>query len=118
MKISYIIAHFCLGPLMFILAFLFNKFPPKVPNHFYGHRTKMSMINKETWNTANKLSSYMFLKISFITCIIQIFGILFNLKFDLAYLFAVTFLIIGMIIGAINVEKKLKSIFDENGNKK
>ena len=118
METSFIIAHFFLGPFMFILACFCLKFPPKKPNHFYGYRTSMSMKNQQTWETANFLSSYMFLIISFMTFLIQVIGVLLNLNFDTTYLSATIFLVLGLLMGCLYIEKKLRTIFDEDGNKK
>lgn len=46
---------------MFILLICFSLKPPQKINSWYGFRTKRAMINKESWNYANKL----FGKISF-----------------------------------------------------
>lgn len=50
--------HILILPL-FILVFAayFRLFPPKKINRFYGYRTRLSMINQDTWDFANRFSA-------------------------------------------------------------
>lgn len=39
--------------LLFLLSFIFWKFPPKKINNLYGYRTFKAMQNQEIWDFAN-----------------------------------------------------------------
>lgn len=118
MEFDHIVGHLCLGPLLLSIGLIYLNYPPKKINLFYGHRTKMSMKNNDTWNEANKRSGYFIVMISSVTCFIQIFGVILNFNFDKTFLSATIFLVVGAIASLLIVEKQLKSIFDKDGNRK
>ena len=118
MEGSHIFSHLLIGPLLLVISLIFFCFPPKKINLIYGHRTSMSMKNQDTWNEANKRSSFMMLLVSALTCILQLIGIVFNINTDSTILYASVFLVAGLIIGGIVIEKQLRTIFDKDGNRK
>jgi len=107
-----------IGPLMLMISLIFFYFPPKKINFIYGHRTSISMKNQDTWKEANKRSTHMMLIVSALTCIFQLIGIVFNINQETTILYSTVFLVAGLIIGVIMIEKKLKAIFDKDGNRK
>lgn len=40
--------------LLIVIGKIFEKYPSKEPNIAIGFRTKLSMMNKETWDCAQK----------------------------------------------------------------
>ncbi len=118
MESSHIFLNFLIGPLMLVISLIFFYFPPKKINPIYGHRTSMSMKNQDTWQEANKRSTHMIILVSALTCILQLTGIVFNINQETTILYATVFLVAGLIIGVIVIEKKLKAIFDKDGNRK
>ena len=60
----------------------------------------------------------MMLLVSALTCILQLIGIVFNINQESTILYATIFLVASLIIGVIFIEKKLKTIFDKDGNRK
>ena len=118
MESSHIFLNFLIGPLMLVISLIFFYFPPKKINLIYGHRTSMSMKNQDTWQEANKRSTHMIILVSALTCILQLTGIVFNINQETTILYATIFLVAGLIIGVIVIEKKLKAIFDKDGNRK
>lgn len=115
---SSIFLHLLIGPLMLVLSLIFFYFPPKKINHMYGHRTKISMINQDTWNEANQRSAFMMLLVSGVTCIVQLFGIVIHIPLETNLFYTCIFLVAGLIVGALIVERQLRSIFDKEGNRK
>ena len=118
MEGSHIFLHILIGPLLLLISLIFFYFPPKKFNPIYGHRTSMSIKNQDTWNEANKRSSFMMLLVSALTCILQLIGIVFNINTDSTILYASVFLVAGLVIGGIVIEKQLRTIFDKDGNRK
>ena len=118
MESQEILLHLLIGPLMLLFSFIFVTFPPKKINLLYGHRTKMSMLNQDTWKEANSRSMKMMLLISLLTCLIQLFAIIIGFETEKTILYASIFLVAGLIIGMLLVEKELKKIFDNQGNRK
>lgn len=118
MEHSDITLHLLIGPLMLLFSIFFILFPPKKINHLYGHRTKISMLNLDTWKFANTSSSRAMFLVSILTCAIQLIGITSGFENDDIILYSTVFLVAGLIIGTLLVEKKLKEIFDNQGNRK
>jgi uncharacterized membrane protein len=113
-----LILHLLIGPLMLFFSVIFILFPPKKINSLYGHRTSTSMLNPDTWKTANNLSSKMMLYVSIITCLIQLSSIILAIDVEKSILYATLFLVVSLIFGVVLVEKELKKIFDNKGNRK
>ena len=118
MEGSNIFIHLLIGPILVVISLILFYFPPKKINLIYGHRTSLSMKNQDTWDEANKRSSYMMVLVSAMTCIFQLIGIVFKLNQEKTILYATIFLVAGLIIGVLIVEKQLRSIFDKDGNRK
>ena len=103
-----LITHLLLGPLIFILALLYAKYPPKKINPYYGHRTKRSMKNEHSWKIANKYSSRLMIYLGLIIMAFQVlFALLF--KFDTAVLATIGIMITGLITIVYLTEKHLKA---------
>lgn len=68
----YLIAHFSLGPLILLLAYIFKRFPPKKINSIYGYRTSRSMRSQEAWDCANLFSTNAMLVVAGVTCLAQL----------------------------------------------
>ena len=101
--------------IIFIVALIFYRFPPKNINSFCGYRTTRSMKNIETWNEANKYSAILMIKFSLLALLITTVGlILVGKSYDdiaivtiISAILTVAFLIIVIIL----TEKHLKSMF-------
>jgi uncharacterized membrane protein len=118
MESQEILLQLLIGPLMLLISIIFIMFPPKKINFLYGHRTKMSMLNQDTWKEANSRSMKMMFLISVLTCLIQLFAMIIGFETEKTILYATIFLVAGLIIGLLLIEKELKKIFDIQGNRK
>jgi uncharacterized membrane protein len=58
--------------VLFIISFLFYKYPPKKINGLYGYRTYQSMQNQENWDFANAISSKFMLKSTILSFILAL----------------------------------------------
>ena len=58
--------------VLFIISFLFYKYPPKKINGLYGYRTYKSMQNQEKWDFANAISSKFMLKSTILSFILAL----------------------------------------------
>jgi uncharacterized membrane protein len=47
------ISHLLMAPLMCLIALIWQMFPQKSINNFYGYRTFSSMKSQEHWKIAN-----------------------------------------------------------------
>ena len=109
--------------IMIIFGKLFIKNAPKSINMAYGYRTSMSMKNKDTWSYAHKLFGCIWYKLGFVLLILSIIASLFTLNRSDNIISTVTLIIqttemIVLILPIFYVEKKLKNIFDSDGNRK
>ncbi|WP_369008797.1 SdpI family protein [Larkinella sp. C7] len=112
---------------MLIASLLYYFYPPKKINLFYGYRTKLSMINSDTWTTANGFASkYMLNLISIYSIILSITlsflrrdGII-HVFYSLKNFFLITIFLLSLLIllSIILVELKLNAIFDSSGKRK
>jgi uncharacterized membrane protein len=67
-----LVLNLMLGPLIFVLAVLFKRFPAKKINHIYGYHTPRSMKSQEAWDCANRYSSNAFVIIAALICLVQV----------------------------------------------
>lgn len=98
---------------MLILFLIFQQYPPKKINWFYGYRTKRSMRNETTWQEANRYS----LRLSVLFCGYSfVFPVLLYFTYP-NYNFILTVIIHTLLILSIYffTEKHLNRRFDQNG---
>jgi uncharacterized membrane protein len=118
MESSLLYINLLIGPLMLLISVIFFYFPPKEINDLYGHRTKRSIKNKNTWNYANKKSTIMMLWVSMLTCLVQLLTIVLGYEHNHCILIATIFLCVGLITGTYIIEQDLKKKFDKEGNRR
>jgi uncharacterized membrane protein len=58
--------------VLFIISFLFYKYPPKKINGLYGYRTYQSMQNQENWDFAYAISSKFMLRSTILSFILAL----------------------------------------------
>jgi len=93
---------------------IFRFFPPKKINRWYGYRTPRSMRNHDTWDVANRFSSWLMIVAGMIGM---------NAGLSCKYLLAppadiITTIVVQLIVlGALIfvTERRLKDLFDANG---
>jgi len=98
------------------------KHTPKNINGIYGYRTKMSMINLETWKFAHDYCGRLWWKIGWILLIpsIVIQFLFINCNENIIGMVGgilCTVQVIILVASIIPVEKALKANFDSQGNK-
>lgn len=105
---------YCL--FMLILFVIFQRFPPKKINHFYGYRTGRAMKNQQTWKVANEYSAKLSLKLSLYSFV---FPILLYFIYP-EYNFLITVIAHTLLIISIYwfTEAHLKERFHEDGSPK
>lgn len=114
----------CLVPLVVVISgYLMYKHPPKKVNGIIGYRTKMSMINEDTWHFAHDVCGRMWLKIGSVMLIAAVIVQLPFLHADESTVSNLSMIVtlsevVILIISIIPVERKLKATFDEEGNRK
>ncbi len=109
---------FALGYCLFmlILFLIFQRFPPKKINHFYGYRTNRSMKNEHTWKVANDYS----MNLSVRLCLYSfLFPVLLYFLYP-EYNFLITVIVNSLLIISIYwfTEAHLKERFHEDGSPK
>ncbi|RRB11561.1 SdpI family protein [Larkinella knui] len=113
--------------IMLIGSLLYYFYPPKKINLWYGYRTRLSMINGDTWTTANGFASkYILNLISIYSIILSITLLvlrrdgLIHVFYNLKNFFLITMFLLSLLIllSIILAELKLNAIFDSSGNRK
>ena len=116
MNLEFAIGHLLIGPLMLLISYIFAKYPPKKINDLYGYRTKRSMRNQDSWDFANRYSIRLMWKISLLTCVVQVIGVIL-IDEGVALLTASIVLLATLIYSVYLTEKALKKTFDKEGNR-
>ncbi len=96
--------------VLFIVSFLFFKFPPKSINAFYGYRTYQSMQNIENWNFAKAVSSKFMIKSTIFSFIVAFIfqNTITDLFIDYKIFIILGIYIIPLLMVFPYTEKKLK----------
>lgn len=101
---------------MLALALILKKFPPRKINHFYGYRTRRSMLTEHTWVAANTYSTRLMIKISLWSFVIALVTYFIYPEFTLWTTLIANTLLLFVII--FKTENYLKKHFDDSGNPK
>ena len=109
--------------LLIVIGKIFEKYPSKEPNIAIGFRTKLSMMNKETWDYAQRLFPKVWISLGRILLPLSLI-ILFLLYSEdkdytgnlaLILMLAQVVLMLGSIL---YVNLKLKKAFNSDGSRK
>ena len=108
---------------MMVLGLFLWKLTPKRESQIYAYRTKMSLINDDTWYTANKMAGKAWFFAGVITLVVTLLIDVFLKQLSDEVLGNVgLFVIIAQVIvlaaTIVPVEGKLKDMFDVLGNRK
>ncbi|MGN1276569.1 MAG: SdpI family protein [Floccifex sp.] len=88
-------------------------------NSLIGYRTNRSMINEDTWNFANQTMSSLCILWGIVLVFVTAgLDVLFYKQMETMSLVLVFMQLIPLFICIIQVEKKLKETFDENGKRR
>ncbi len=108
--------------MMLLFGQLFEKHTPKSINKFYGYRTRMSMMNNETWEYAHKLCGKLWSKLGWILLVVTL-AVMLPLKNrdieaigNLSLIIVIIQLIV-IISSMYMVEKALRKNFDREGKR-
>lgn len=102
--------------LLFLLSFIFWKFPPKKINSIYGYKTPKAMQNQQIWDFANATfnkSLLIYASISFIA------GLVFAqfLNVELTWQ-PMAFVLLSILVSIVKTERALTDNFTEEGKKR
>ena len=103
--------------LLFLMSIIFNLFPPKKINNFYGYRTPRTIQNQDIWEFANSVFNKTLLSYSAI-------GFLASMLLTYLYQnlmdswFPMAFFIFTLLVCIIKTENLLNQYFDKEGNRK
>ena len=103
--------------LLFLMSIIFNLFPPKKINNFYGYRTPRTIQNQDIWEFANSVFNKTLLSYSAI-------GFLASMLLTYLYQdfmdswFPMAFLFFTLLVCIVKTENLLNQYFDKEGNRK
>lgn len=108
--------------LMIIFGQLFQKRPPRQINSVYGYRTKMSMLNMDTWNYAHWYFGRLWLRIGWILLLLTGLSMILALgKSDnvvgIIGGVIVTIQVIMLLVPIAWTERELRRRFGADGNR-
>lgn len=102
--------------LLFFFSIVFYFFPPNKINNFYGYRTKLSMLNTDIWNFANKQFNKAFVKYAFIGCLAAI--VLQTISTSQLTWQPMIILLCSLGATILTTEQHLSQNFDKEGKRK
>ena len=98
--------------LLFLMSIIFNLFPPKKINNFYGYRTPRTIQNQDIWEFANSVFNKTLLSYSAI-------GFLASMLLTYLYQdfmdswFPMAFLFFTLLVCIVKTENLLNQYFDK-----
>lgn len=123
LKVVMLISVAFIPLVLIVIGKLFQKYPSKEPNIAIGFRTKLSMINKETWDYAQRLFPKVWVslgRMQLITSLIILF-LLYSEDKDYTGNLALILMIVqvALMLGSIlYVNLKLREAFNSDGSHK
>jgi uncharacterized membrane protein len=107
-----LLAHLAFGPLVLLIALLFQRNSPKRINAFYGYRTSRSMTSQVAWDEANAFSAQVMVFMALAVILYQIVSqLLFG--FMISFQTSGIFLAISQLAIIPITELHLRSLFDQ-----
>ena len=108
--------------IMIVFGIVFSLFSPKEINSFYGYRTTMSMINKDTWKFAHLYCGKIRIVVGAVMLILSALTVLLLRGSDdnitvIAGIIIIVQTVI-LILSVIPVEMALRKNFDREGKRK
>ena len=102
--------------LLFFFSLVFYFFPPNKINNFYGYRTKLSMLNNDIWNFANKQFNKVFVKYAFIGCLAAL--LLQTMSANQLTWQPMVILLCSLGATILTTEQRISQNFDKEGKRK
>lgn len=109
--------------LLIVIGKIFEKYPSKEPNIAIGFRTKLSMMNKETWDYAQRLFPKVWISLGRILLPLSliILFLLYSEDKDYTGNLALILMIVQVVLmlgSILYVNLKLKKAFNSDGSRK
>lgn len=101
---------------MLLLFMLLIKHTPKKINYIYGYRTRLSMKNQATWDSANSFANTKMLQISYWSFLLPVFSYFIYPQCTVISTAIGNMFLIFWVVYA--TEKHLNTHFDKEGNPK
>lgn len=109
--------------LLIVIGKIFEKYPSKEPNIAIGFRTKLSMMNKETWDYAQRLFPKAWISLGRILLPLSLIILFLLYREDKDYtgnlaLILMLVQVVLMLGSILYVNLKLKAAFNSDGSHK
>ncbi len=106
------VVHLLLGPLLYLIAKVFQLWPPKRINYIYGYRTRRSMRNQCIWEEAQRYSAHLLEYAALFTIAFQVVATRLW-RGEKALLYSVIFMVLVLLGAIVATENHLKKTFDD-----
>ena len=122
-KIIMLISVAFIPLLLIVIGKIFEKYPSKEPNIAIGFRTKLSMMNKETWDYAQRLFPKAWISLGRIMLPLSliILFLLYSEDKDYTGNLALILMLVQVVLmlgSILYVNLKLKKAFNSDGSRK
>lgn len=109
--------------LLIVIGKIFEKYPSKEPNIAIGFRTKLSMMNKETWDYAQRLFPKVWISLgrTLLPFSLIILFLLYSEDKDYTRNLALILMLVQVVLmlgSILYVNLKLKKAFNSDGSRK
>lgn len=108
---------------LIVIGKIFEKYPSKEPNIAIGFRTKLSMMNKETWDCAQRLFPKVWISLgrTMLPLSLIILFLLYSEDKDYTGNLALILMLVQVVLmlgSILYVNLKLKAVFNSDGSRK
>ena len=123
LKVIYLISVAFIPLLLIVIGKIYEKYPSKEPNIAIGFRTKLSMMNKETWDYAQRLFPKVWISLGRIILPLSLIILFLLYSEDKDYtgnlvLILMLVQVVLMLGSILYVNLKLKKAFNSDGSRK
>lgn len=123
LKVIYLISVAFIPLLLIVIGKIYEKYPSKEPNIAIGFRTKLSMMNKETWDYAQRLFPKVWISLGRIILPLSLIILFLLYSEDKDYtgnlaLILILVQVVLMLGSILYVNLKLKAAFNSDGSRK
>ncbi|MDT7831136.1 SdpI family protein [Flavobacteriaceae bacterium S356] len=103
--------------LLLLISIIFNYFPPKKINRFYGYRTHKSMLNQDIWDSANRVFNKTLISYALASFIVALLLAYLNPEMMTSWV-PMALLFFTVIVCIYKTEQEIKQHFDDEGKRK
>lgn len=118
-----LVSNLTVPVLMIVFGWIFQKHPPKQINPLYGYRTKMSMLNTDTWSYAHLYLGKLWMRTGWVSLPLSFLAMMpvygkGDSDVGITGGIVITIQVMILLLPVVWTERELRSRFDADGRRK